>query len=77
MVIHTVDTVQTVNNMRSAHTLPYDLHILYILYLVVYHIFIKFGILGWIQSGHGIQNPFVHCECIRSFDVSACLENVL
>ena len=28
-----------------------------------YNIFIEFGILGWIRSGHVIQNPFVNCNC--------------
>ena len=35
--------------------------------LSVSHIFVQVGILGWIRSGHGIQNPFVKCQ-IHRFD---------
>ena len=47
----------------------------------VYHIFIKFGCLGWIRSGHGIQNILVKCQ-FRDFlyfsrFMRKCLLNVV
>ena len=40
----------------------------------VYHMFVKFYVLGWIWTGHDITNPFVNCQIHRCVDICCFLK---